>query len=148
VKMAKPKDADFAAMMRFANQMESVIEYGEKITDHDTGETVKLVVDSDHFGVIEEAWEKVAGCFRRVVMAGHTAIANACDPAAATLEYKPEIRRAIECHDDLLAACKAALAEFRNIRPHTTANDIEGCISGRVLDRLEIAILKAEGTPE
>jgi hypothetical protein len=55
---------------------------------------------------------------------------------------------AAHCHDDLLAACKAALGEFRSIRPHITANDIEGCISGRVLDRLEIAILKAEGTPE
>lgn len=46
---------------------------------------------------------------------------------------------------DLLAACKAALQEFKSIKPHIKALTIEGCISSQVIDTLEIAIMRAEG---
>lgn len=50
--------------------------------------------------------------------------------------------------DILRNACKAALIEFRSIRPHITAKNEEGIISENVIDQLEIAILSAEPLPQ
>lgn len=91
MKMAKPSDADFDAVLAFLQAVESVFEDG---VDAETG--AELDEGIEMMRSIERRWDGGAAyAWQRVLWAGKTAIDNCCDPNATTLEHKPEIAAAI-----------------------------------------------------
>jgi hypothetical protein len=78
MKMAKASEEEWKAVMKFANELEDEIKYPEK-TDEQLRE-----------------WINNAPCLFRVVFGYQVLVDNCTDPAADTLEWKPEIRALLE----------------------------------------------------
>ena len=92
MKQAKPRPGEFEALVEFHNEMESLLGYTGRDRDRRPKNEAELLE------MIRDAWiEMSAGCsWERVLWAGQTAIENACDPNARTLEFKDEIKAALE----------------------------------------------------
>ena len=98
VKMAKASPDDLRIVWEFFEMIEEVIEYGT-FTKDDSSE--EMVVDSEKFvSMIRERWGKnspgVATAWCRVVWGCEILISNCCDPGADTLEWRPDIVKAME----------------------------------------------------
>lgn len=146
MQMARPTKEDFAAVCKFFADMESVCEEG---VHPETGEDMDV---HDRGSWLDEAWKRVNRQYSRVVWGGQVAIDNACDPNADALEFKPEIRRAVACHDALLAACKAVVkaldyenASFDPTKPNYVNPLIVAADRQIAQDKIRAAIAQAEG---
>jgi len=91
------------------------------------------------------AGENAPGNYIGAVGAGGTGLAahNRADANAAL------IVKAVNCHDELLAACRAAFAAvFDMLELHFDPRTLDAARWFKTLDRLHTAILKAEGEAE
>jgi len=91
MKMAKTDKADFNAMWDFFNALSNEFDYSGGLEDEALGKLVR------------EKWGQhgagAGASWRRVVMGCEVLIDSACDPAADTLEFKPDIVKAVEEQD-------------------------------------------------
>ncbi len=78
MQMAKASKEEWEAVMRFANELEEEIKY-PKMTDEELG-----------------AWVREAPCLFRVVFGYQVLVDNCADPNLDHLEFKPEIKAALE----------------------------------------------------
>jgi hypothetical protein len=78
MKMAKASKEEWEKVMRFANELEEEIKYPEK-SDKELG-----------------AWVRNAPCLFRVVFGYQVLVDNCADPNLNHLEFKPEIKAALE----------------------------------------------------
>jgi hypothetical protein len=116
MKMAKPGEGQFDAVFAFLRMMEGIIEKDVYPTDEDAEEEKPVTDDpAATLGFIIRQWPDIAPHWQRVLFAGQTCIENACDPNAATLEFKPEIALAIEEHPKLKAMNAEMLAEIARL---------------------------------
>lgn len=153
LKMAKPSEEDFDTVHGFLQGLEAMLEHNKLPDDHPDA----AVHEPDEYGGpidspvivdwVRRKWGQcrrragVQNCWQRVLWAGKTAIDNACDPAADVLEYKPEIQRAMDCHQELLAACEAALPILTT---HIHPDQFDGH-AARALVLVRDAVAKAKG---
>ena len=85
MKMAKASKEEWEACMRFANELEQEIKYPEK-TDQELA-----------------AWVRQAPCLFRVVFGYQVLVDNCADPALDYLDFKPEIKAALQAADSAAA---------------------------------------------
>jgi len=78
MKMAKASKEELEVVMRFANELEEKIKWG-KMTNEELG-----------------AWVRHAPCLFRVVFGYQVLVDNCADPNLDHLEFKPEIKAALE----------------------------------------------------
>lgn len=100
MKMAKPSQADYEAFDALHAIMESLVE-SRVLPEEIEAESPRHIDDHNELITtlgtrVAEWWEKHGHCWHSVVFGGQTAIQNACDPNASTLEWKPEIAAALE----------------------------------------------------
>lgn len=95
MKMAKPSDKDYEAFDRLHDIIMSLVVYRIRPEELESELPTEIFDDQEvHAELgqrIEEWWDKHGGSWDRVVFGGQTAIQNACEPNASTLEWKPEI---------------------------------------------------------
>ena len=109
VKMAKPSEADFDCVHDFLKGLEIILEEG-CIPKADLDDDIDLpnATAEPVFDWLEKQWRDVSRSWSRVLWAGKTAIDNCCDPNADVLEFKPEIKKTLEMHDDLVLCARVA----------------------------------------
>ena len=99
MKLAKPSDKDYEAFDQLRTLLVSYIEFRIATEDLESETPKEFFDDRELIAALGERvqawWEKHGGSWGRVVFGGQTAIQNACDPNASTLEWKPEIAAAI-----------------------------------------------------
>jgi hypothetical protein len=96
IKMAMPRPEECEAVWAFLRGIEAIMEGW--IPDGDLAQySAGNITDDATLEWIGEAWEKMQqkASWERVLMAGETAIDNACDRTQPTLEWKPEIEEAL-----------------------------------------------------
>ncbi len=81
IRQSKPSEKEFDALEKFLLRLFEVAENGK----FDDFQVRQFICRNAH----------LEGSVGRVLWGGRTAIANACDPACDTLEWKPEIAEAI-----------------------------------------------------
>lgn len=81
MKMAKADKQEWEAVMRFVNELEQEIKWQEK-TDEELG-----------------AWVRKAPCLTRVVFGYQVLVDNCADPNLDHLDFKPEIKAAMEAYE-------------------------------------------------
>lgn len=112
MKMAKPSQADYKAFDALHTIMESLVE-SRVLPEEIENESPRQIDDHNELITtigerVHEWWEKHGHCWHRVVFGGQVAIENACDPNAATLEFKPAIAEGLRIIATLNAAEKRA----------------------------------------
>ena len=98
VKMAKASDDDLRRVREFFQMIEEVVEYGTWTPDEfGVSEDVD---DSRLVELIRAMWNErglgVGSSWFRVVCGCGILIDNCCDPDVATLEWRPDIAKAME----------------------------------------------------
>lgn len=101
VKMAKATKEDMDRVRRFLEMIEEVMEYGTYTEPSEDDEDESEPIGTERlFELIEAAWNPtglgVGTSWRRVVYGCEILIDNACDPEADTLEWRPDIKAAME----------------------------------------------------
>jgi len=87
MKVAKADKEEWEKVMRWVHALDEELKYPEK--------------SDDEFG----AWVRTtAPCLFRVVFGYQILVDNACDPDADTLEFKPEIVKAMDAYEAIDAA--------------------------------------------
>lgn len=113
MKMARASKHDFDLVREFFEFVEEFMEHGTEIIsstasgDDDEESLTDYVEISDEAFLekLRDKWgtrfgeAKVDGAWRRVVFGGQVAIDNACDPNLSYLEFKSEIRNAVESYE-------------------------------------------------
>lgn len=97
IKMAKADKDDLRRVREFFEMIEEVCEYGTYTKPNDEIEDESVSVDAAILeDLIAKMWGHhgpgVASSWRRVVFGCEILIDNCCDPAADTLEWRPDIR--------------------------------------------------------
>lgn len=139
MKVAKASKAEWEKVLAFVQELEEQIKYAALSDSKSDEELGKWIRES-------------SPPFFRIVFGYQVLVDNCCDPAADTLEFKPEIKRAIENHEPLLAALKSAndvIEDFIGVRDGTapfTMDSVEHKARTAMLVTLK-AQLKAEGIP-
>lgn len=112
MKMARPSQADYEAFDALHAIMESLVEF-RMLPEEVEAESPSQIVNHNELIItlgerVGVWWQKHGHCWHRVVFGGQVAIANACDPNATTLEFKPEIAEGLRIIATLNAAEKRA----------------------------------------
>lgn len=101
MKMAKASKEDLDQVRQFFDMLEEVIEYGTFTKPDDDSEDIS---DEQFVSLIRKAWntrgEGVGTAWRRVVYGCDILIDNCCDPAADTLEWRPDIAAMMEAQGE------------------------------------------------
>ncbi len=99
MKMAKASADDLRRVREFFEMLEEVIERRTYTTDEDTGEP-QIIDDERLLALIRQMWSErglgVVSSWFRVVYGCQVLIDNCCDPDADTLEFRPDIAKAME----------------------------------------------------
>lgn len=99
MKMAKASDKDIAALNDFFQELEQAIEDGEYGENEYQDEFYDDSESGDHarmYAFIEKWWPRLRGSWGRVVHGCDTLIKNVCDPSQNVLDWKPELKAALE----------------------------------------------------
>ena len=98
MRMAKASEKDIQSVIEFFQAIEEFMEYG---TSQDGEESV-AIDDAQFVEKLRDMWghmfgpAKVNGAWLRVVFGCANLIANCCDPSVDYLDWKPEIKAAVE----------------------------------------------------
>ncbi len=110
MKMAKPKAGEMDRVFRFLQGVEAILERDQiPIGSGDDYDERDLEDAEDAMKWLSKAWPTVAHSWQRVLIAGEVAIDNACDPNESALEFKPEIKAALELPEKLETLLKALI---------------------------------------
>lgn len=104
LRMARATKKDFDAVWALKDIIESLTEYQRlPPPDEDTeGEEIPWDDVPQKLGeLVSEWWEEHSPSWFRVVFGGQTMIDNACDPNLDYLDFKPEIKAAMEGISDV-----------------------------------------------
>ena len=100
VKQAKASEGDIDSVLSFFRMVEEFVEYGTHAVDLDGDGESKEIDDEEFVELVREAWNErgpgVGSSWTRVVLGCSTLIDNCCDPAASTLEWRPDIAAFLE----------------------------------------------------
>lgn len=99
MKQARPRPEEFDALVEFLHDMDSLL------GDEPLPEELEHANEVDLFFRATELWEHMDNrcSWQRVLYAGHTALENACDPNARTVEWKPEIKAALKAYEEKMS---------------------------------------------
>jgi len=93
MKMAKASDEEIQTMRDFMLFLENAIENGFVLEADDTERD--LDGDKEIMDEIEKRWGKAGAAWRRVIEGFDVLVHGCCDPDLDYLEWKPEIRAAL-----------------------------------------------------
>ena len=134
MKMAKSSPQEMEKMLQFFQGLEDICE-GEfewdgfsDYEDSQQGAVGKHVMK--WWGFLNPSWQRFYWGFL-------TLLENVADPELDYLEWKPDVKRKIDTHGYLLAACQAARADYENITYPTERHQ-------EVIQLLDTAIEKAQ----
>lgn len=132
MKMAKPKEGEFETVLRFLQGLEHINNTwtlppnheNDDAADEEEDEECEEASDEEIVAWIDREWPAVDMAYQRVLLAGQTAILNACDPdpSVHTLEWKPEIAN-LKAENDRLAA---EVAHWRHLYESQHMPRLEG----------------------
>ena len=100
MKIARATAEDFDRVIEFMSMIEEFMDYGT--CAEDDPEDAQDVSDEKFVELLREKWGRrfgpalVDGAWRRVILGGRAAMENACDPSLDYLDFKPEIKAAME----------------------------------------------------
>jgi hypothetical protein len=124
MKQAKPSADECRKFLEFMQGLESIIENGE-CPDPDS-EPFDIRDANELVGWLYHQWHSIGPIWQRVFFAGQTAMENACDPNADTLEWKPELKmQELQRQQmfELLAQIRDMCCAYDVIEPVTQATE-------------------------
>ena len=110
MKIARATKEDFRLVVDFMNFVEEFMDYGT-CSDGDD-EDSQEVSDERFVALLREKWGRrfgpalVDAAWRRVILGGQAAIENACDETLDHLDFKPEIKAAVEAFEKAKGGAK------------------------------------------
>jgi hypothetical protein len=121
MKQAKPSPDECRKFLEFMQGLELIMD-----GDFPDGEEFDVHNDAMVVGWLHAKWKAIYPVWERVFFAGQTAMENACDPNADTLEWKPELKmQELQRQQmfELLAQIRDMCCAYDVIEPVTQATE-------------------------